>query len=222
MNEIILLCETIIIFSIVVLFKKIFGKYGIITWVSIATILANILTAKNVNLFNMSATLGTALFASTFLATDILTECYSKQDAKIAINIGVCSSIILILMTQIALLYKPNEFDYVNNSMQTLFSLNLRISLSSIIMYYIANTVDIYLFAKIKEKTNNTKLWLRNNVSTILCNCIENFGFIAIAFIGIYDIKTIIIMACSTSIIEIIIAILDTPFIYLSKKISDC
>lgn len=80
-----------------------------------------------------------------------------------------------------------------------------------------SNYLDIYLFNKLKEKYPN-KLWLRNNVSTIISNCLENYLFVTLSFIGIYDINTIISIATTTSIIEIFLAILDTPFLYLSKK----
>lgn len=218
-NIIILFIEIIVVFSLLLLCKKFFGREGLIAWVGLATVLANIITAKNANIFGLSTAIGTVMFASTFLATDLLTECYSKKDATTAINIGLASNIVLIISTQIALLYVPSEFDYANGAMQVLFGLNLRISLSSMIMYYIANMTDVYLFTKLRNKTNGEKLWLRNNVSTILCNCLENFGFIGLAFAGIYDIQTILTIAISTSIIETIVAILDTPFLYLGCKI---
>ena len=63
--------------------------------------------------------------------------------------------------------------------------------------------------------------WLRNNVSTILCNCLENFGFITLAFVGIYDAETILIIATSTSIVEMIVALLDTPFLYIAKRMNN-
>ena len=37
------------------------------------------------------------------------------------------------------------------------------------------------------------------------------------AFIGIFDISTIFMIASVASVLEIVIAILDTPFLYLSK-----
>ena len=221
MNELIIIVEVITVFSILLLCKKLFGKYGLIAWVGLATVLANIITAKNVNIIGLSTAIGTVMFASTFLATDILAECYSVQDAKNAVNIGLFSNIILIVSTQIALLYTPSEFDYANDAMKTLFSLNLRISTASAAMYYIANMADIYIFSKIKEKTHGRELWLRNNVSTILCNCLENFGFIGLAFAGIYDFGTIITIAVSTSIIEAIVAVLDTPFLYIARRLKN-
>lgn len=159
------------------------------------------------------------MFASVFLATDILSECYSKEDAKKAVYVGLFADIILIVSTQIALRYIPSAFDYADGAMQTLFALNLRISIASAVMYFVSNMADVYLFNAIKEATGGKKLWLRNNLSTILCNCLENFGFIGIAFWGIYSPGEILIIAVSTSIVEMIVALLDTPFLYLSKRV---
>ena len=221
MNEAILFTEIIIVFSAVVLSHKFFKKEGVIAWVAVATILANIITAKNADIFGLQTAIGTVMFASVFLATDILSECYSKEDAKKAVYIGLSANIILICATQIALLYLPSEFDYADGAMQTLFSLNLRISVASAVMYFIANIADVYLFNKIKDKMNGRALWLRNNVSTILCNCLENFGFIWLAFFGIYDGRTILTIAISTSVIEMITAVCDTPFLYIAKGITN-
>ena len=217
MNELILVGEVVVVFSGVLASKKLFGKTGVIAWVVIATIMANIITAKNAMIFGLSTAIGTVMFASTFLATDILSECYSKADAKKAVCLGLFADVILIVSTQIALLYAPSQFDYADGAMQTLFSLNLRISIASAVMYFIANMADVLLFNKLKDKMQGKMLWLRNNVSTVLCNCLENFGFIFLAFVGIYDIKTIITIAVSTSIIEFVVALLDTPFLYLAK-----
>lgn len=219
MNELIIFAEIIAVFAILLLCKRMFGRTGVVAWVGLATVLANIITAKNAEIFGLSTAIGTVMFASTFLATDILSECYSVKDAKLAVKVGLFSNIMLIISTQISLLYKPSAFDYAHDAMQTLFSLNLRISIASAVMYYVANMADIYIFNRIKRKTHDKKLWLRNNISTILCNCLENFGFIGLAFAGIYDFQTIMTIAFSTSIVEAIVALCDTPFLYMAKRI---
>lgn len=221
MNELILIIEVAIVFSMVILSHVLFKKEGVIAWVAIATVLANIITAKNAEIFGLSTAIGTVMFASIFLATDILSECYTKEDAKKTVFIGLSANIVLICATQIALRYTPSEFDYADGAMQTLFALNLRISIASAVMYFISNLADVYLFNKIKDKMHGRALWVRNNVSTIICNCLENFGFIALAFWGIYDIGTILTIAMSTSIIEMIVALLDTPFLYIAKAVSN-
>lgn len=218
MNNYLIFGEIIAVFSALLLWKKLFGKDGLVAWVAVATVLANIITAKNAEIFGLSTAIGTVMFASTFLATDILNECYSKEDAKRAVKIGLAADVVLIIATQIALLYVPSAFDYADGAMRTLFSLNLRISIASAVMYFVANMGDVYLFDAIRRKTGGRMMWLRNNLSTILCNCLENFGFIGLAFYGIYSLKEILIIAASTSIIEMIAALCDTPFLYLAKR----
>lgn len=218
MNIILGVISIILTFSSVVLMEKIFKKEGLYVWISIATILANIIVCKTVTVLGLTSSLGNIMFASNFLATDILSEKYGKEDAKKAITIALVSTIIFIVTTQISLLYIPDTTDIAQESMKTLFGLNLRTSIASLSMFYISNLFDIYLFDKLRKKYPK-KLWLRNNVATIISNSAENYFFATIAFIGIFDIPTIISIATTGTIIEIVIALLDTPFIYLSKKL---
>lgn len=119
------------------------------------------------------------------------------------------------------ILFKPNNLDFSQKSMETIFGLIPRISIASIVMLTISNFADIKLYSWLKEKTNNKYMWFRNNVSTILCNGLENFIFIFLCFVGVYSMNDMFVIAMSTTIIETIIALCDTPFLYLSKKIKD-
>ena len=209
----------VVTFSLVVLIEKYFKKEGLYVWLSIATILANITVCKIIDVLSFTTSLGNVLFASTFLATDIMSEKYSKEEAKKGVYLSVFSGITFIIITQLTLLFIPSSDDVVNESMINLFSISIRTITASMLMFFISNIADIYLYNKLKEKYPN-KLWLRNNISTILCNCIENYFFNMLAFIGILPISIIISIATTTTIIEIVIAIFDTPFLYLSKKIN--
>lgn len=217
MNEILLFIEIIVVFSLLLLTKKFFGKNGLFIWIAIATVTAEIQVVKSINIFGLSGTLGNVMFASNFLATDILNELYSREDAKKGVYVGLWAVIIFIIFTQFMLLFKPNEIDMANDSMKVLFGLVPRVSISSITMFFIANMADVYIYSKFKEKFKEKKMWLRNNISTILCNSVENFFFVFFAFVGFYSFKDIMIIALSTTLIEVIIAICDTPFLYLSK-----
>jgi uncharacterized integral membrane protein (TIGR00697 family) len=209
----------IVTFSLVVLIEKLFKKEGLYVWLSIATILANLTVCKMIDVFSFTTSLGNVLFASTFLATDIMSEKYSKEDAKKGVYLSIFSGIIFIIITQLTLLFIPSSDDVVNTSMINLFSISVRTISASMFMFFVSNMADIHLYNKLKEKYPN-KLWLRNNISTILCNCIENYFFNTLAFIGIFPMSVIISIATTTTIIEMVIAVCDTPFLYLSKKIS--
>lgn len=218
MNILLGVLGIVLCFSIEIMIEKIFKKEGLYVWVSGALITANILVAKNINILGFQATLGNILFASTFLATDILSEKYSAKESRKAVNIGIVSVILFMVATQFSLLFKPNNLDMVNDSLKNIFTFNLRISISSIVMCYLSNMLDIIVFEKIKKKIPN-KMWVRNNIATIISNCLENYFFTIFAFIGIYDLKIIFAIATTTTILEIMIAICDTPFLYLSKKL---
>lgn len=220
MNNVLLIFINIIVtFSLVLLIEKIFKKEGLYVWTAIALIMANILECKTISLLGFTSTTGNVLFASVFLATDIMCEKYGSEFSKKAIKLAVASMIAFTIIMQIGLLFIPDSTDMAHDAMSTLFSLNLRISLSSIVMFYISNNVDIFLFEKIKKKIPN-KLWVRNNVATITSNVLENYFFIFFAFVGLYDIPTMINIATTISVLEIIIALFDTPFLYLSKKLN--
>ena len=219
MNITLGIISVFITFSLVVLIERIFKREGLFVWISISTIIANILVCKSIDIFGFTTSLGNVMFASNFLATDIMSEKYGFKDSKKAIILSVISQIIFIITTTLAVAYIPSSIDLSNESMKTLFSINARVSIASITMFLASNMLDIYLFEKIKERFPN-QLWLRNNISTIISNCLENYFFSFFAFIGIYDFKTVLTIATVASGLEIIIAILDTPFIYLSKKLN--
>ena len=82
---------------------------------------------------------------------------------------------------------------------------------------YALSSEDI--MAKIKEMTHGRYLWLRNNLATIVCNCLENFLFYIFAFYPSYGMKQIISMGLATCLLEIVIGLCDTPFLYAATAI---
>lgn len=220
-NELLFVLELIVVFGSLLLVKKFFGKHGLIAWVPIVAILANIQVCKQIDLWGLSATLGNVLFASSFLATDILSECYGKDTSKKAVYAGIGFMVFFLIVSQITLWFVPNDFDMAQASLEGLFTLSMRTTASSLVMYALANIADVWLFHKLKDIMHGKKLWFRNNVATITCNCLENFGFIFLAFYGIMDVSDLLAISLTSCAIETIIALLDTPFLYIAKKIKD-
>lgn len=219
MNEILLFAEIAIFFSGILIIKKFYGLNGLYAWITLATCLAEIQVSKAVMFFGIEATLGNVLFASTFLTTDIIRENYGQEQAKKAPLYSLLGAVIYLIFALITPRYIPIGADLVDESMKVLFSFSFRITISSIFMLIVANYIDVILYEKLYQKMNGRYMWLRNNICTIICNCVENYIFTFLAFGGMFDFRTLIIIATSTTFIEIIIAILDTPFLYLSKKI---
>lgn len=217
MNNLLLIVEIVFCFTALLTARKLFGKAGIFAWVALAAVLANVVQSKNAELFGLYAGIGHVLFSSNFLATDILNECYSQKDAKRAVYIGLFGNIVYLIAMVIALAYKSSPIDTMGEHMAAMFGLNIRITLSSMFWYMVSNLGDVWLYDKIKELTGGKRLWLRNNISTILFNCAENFGFAFFAFGGIYSTADILSIAVASTLVEVVVGICDTPFLYMAR-----
>lgn len=214
-NELLFIIMSLVSLGFVLLAFRL-GKAWLIGLICADVILMNIFVVKGMYLFGLAATGGNVLYASIFLATDILCEHYGKQEAIRAVRIGFFVSIFFLIMSQFILKFIPADYDFAQGAMKNLFMLTPRIVLGSMIAYLISQHLDVWLYNKIKEKTKGKMLWLRNNGSTWVSQLVDSIIFTVIAFAGVYPLFELILF---TYIIKIIVAILDTPFIYLSKKI---
>lgn len=226
-NELLLIGSVIFIFSMTLLAYKFFGKTGLYCMSAIATVLANIEVLILVDAFGMEQTLGNVLFASTFLITDILSECEGKKAANKAVWIGMFTSVFFLLLSQSWMLYIPSENDWAMDAIKTVFSNTPRMLIASFVVYAVSQMFDVWLYHKwwaFTEKKFGDKrkfLWLRNNGSTLISQILNTLLFTAFAFYGTYDIKTLLSIFASSYVIYIFTSLLDTPIVYLARKIND-
>ncbi|MCF0242213.1 MAG: queuosine precursor transporter [Treponema sp.] len=226
-NEILLFISLVASYSLMLAAYKLFGKMGLFVWIPICTILANIEVTVLVNAFGMEQTLGNTLFASSYLATDILSERHGEKDASKAVWVGIFTSVVFIGFSFLWRLYTPSENDWAFESIKTLFSNTPRMLTASLLGYAVSELLDVKLYHawwKFTEKKCGNRerfLWVRNNFSTLVSQFVNivifNFG----AFLGLpgYDIKTLISITGACYLIYVFTSILDTPFIYLARKI---
>lgn len=64
-------------------------------------------------------------------------------------------------------------------------------------------------------------LWLRNNGSTLISQLVNSALFTLFAFYGTYDWGTLVSVLFSTYVIYIFTSLLDTPVVYLARRIHD-
>lgn len=222
-NEILLIFSLIITYSLLLVFHQFFGKQGLYTWTVIATISANIEVLMLVRAFGMEMTLGNILFASNFLVTDILSELYGKKEADLAVNLGIATSFVFILISQSWLLYQPSFSDWAAPSIHQIFENTPRVMLASFLVYAICQRFDVWMYHKWWELTtekfgsSDRFLWLRNNASTLLSQLLNTVLYTFGAFLGLYDLSTLIQICISSYVIFIVTSLADTPFIYLAR-----
>lgn len=214
-NEILFLIKLLIGLSFV-LFAFRMGKYWLFAILGVYLVLANIFVTKQITLFGLAATGGNVLYGCTFLITDLLSEHYSKKDARRAVLIGFFSALVLLVMSQLIIAFQPSGEDFANDSMKKLFGLTPRIVAASMAAYLVSQFHDVWAFHFWKNKTGGKYLWLRNNLSTGISQLMDSIIFSVIAFLGVFSSGILLQIIFSTYILKIIVALIDTPFIYLS------
>ncbi|HII16531.1 TPA: queuosine precursor transporter [Candidatus Woesearchaeota archaeon] len=226
LNEALWIVMMLASFSMILLAYVLFGKAGIYAWTAIAMILANIQVMRTVQLFGMVTAMGNIIYGTTFLATDILSENYGKKEAKKAVWIGFFTLIATTIVMQLSLLFVPDASDFSNDAMHAIFGFLPRIAIASITAYLISQTHDIITFTLLKERTKGKHLWLRNNLSTIISQLIDNIVFTWIAFVGLFGLfgwkqlfpwEVIIEIFVISYILKVVVALCDTPIVYLAR-----
>ncbi|MCK5585125.1 queuosine precursor transporter [Candidatus Bipolaricaulota bacterium] len=198
---------------------RFFGKQGLYVLVVASVIVANIQVTKTILLFGFTATLGNVLYGSTFFATDVLSELYGKRAARRGVWLGFVAMGLVVVWMQFGLAFVPGPDDMAHDSLTTVFGIMPRIAVGSLIAYLVSQHHDVFAFHFWKARTRGRFLWLRNCASTMVSQAIDSVLFCFIALWGLYDTATWLEILATTYVLKWLVALLDTPFIYLAVRL---
>ena len=233
-NVILAIIEFIFLFSMIPVVKKLFGKQGLIGFMVLCTIVANIQVLKVIDLGLdwLQVALGNVAFAAIFTASDVLNHNYSAKDARRGVNVAVLSYIVFFITMQLTLLYKPAPVDYVQDSLKSVFGtdgLYIWVSIGSLISFYIGQLLNTYIFSwlvkKIKSK-GKIALWFKSGTSS-MANIVENFIFGALGYVILPSIfasqvvmpfSLVISSTLIGSLLEFFITILSPLFLIVASS----
>lgn len=224
-NELLLVLSIFIYFGGLIGLYKLFGMLGLYIWNAIALVLANIEVLLLVDAFGLTMTLGNVCFATTFLVTDLLSEKYGKKAANRAVITGFIVSAMYVVISQLWLAFSPSSGDFVFESFNNIFSASPRIVFAGLAVYIVSQFIDIRIYhfiwniTKKKDSDSSKYLWVRNNGSTLISQLINAVLFNVIAFYQVFSNDELISIIASTYIIYIVISLIDTPFLYFTRKI---
>jgi uncharacterized integral membrane protein (TIGR00697 family) len=196
-------------------------------------IAANLIGSKIAKLGIIEFSVGIFAYPLTFLITDTIEEVHGKEKTKQFVLIGFICMVLILLMTILAvsLPYAPRS--YVQTEQYTrVFGISIRFFIASITAFVISQMHDIWAFNFWKEKTKGKFLWLRNNLSTIMSQLIDTiiFMFIALYYLPFswvpaslntspkFTFAYMFVLIIPYWTLKVIIALFDTPFIYLGVK----
>jgi len=203
---------------------RLFGKAGLQVAIALAILMANLQGPKLTIIFGLQTSLGVIFYSSIFFATDVLSENYGKAAANKAVRMGFAVSVIVLIMLSLALLFLPSsnaetaEFSAsIHNAFATIVNYTPRFIFGSLLAYYISQHFDVWAFHKIKSLTGERWLWLRNNGSTMASQIIDTAIYSLVTWWGIVDLKTALALGAAKYLFKIVIAMIDTIFIYWAR-----
>lgn len=217
MNEFYLIITLLLGFCSVLLSYR-FGRTGLFCFIVFGMILATITAVKTTDFLGYTVNVGMVVYASLFLATDLMTEKYGQKSAKESVLYSLVALLGLIIFSYLAIVVTPVSWaQSASDSLGVVLGMSSRIALAAIVSYGVAQFLDISLYSFVRKKTGERFLWLRNNISTISSQVLDNFLFFFIAFYGVLEgWFTMAVVACG---LRIVVSLLDTPFIYMANFI---
>jgi len=219
--------------SFTLLLYRLFGKMGLYSIIVLNIMLSNLQGPKLTVIFGLQTSLGLILYAGIYFATDLMSEKYGQREANRAVFIGFATSIIVVVMMSISLLFLPTdtgpkqEFaQNVHHALLLLFDYTPLFVFGSLFVYLISQSFDVWLFHYIKEKTHDKHLWLRNNGSTLTSQALDTVLYAGIVWLPLLSrtlpmneaIALALELAMSKYIFKFFIALFDTPFIYWARE----
>lgn len=147
----------------------------------------------------------------TFPVTDIISDVYGKKEANITVWVGFFSQLATIGILEFSMLF-PGD----TSKLAPFHIGGWSVFIGSGIAYLTAQFWDVYFFHWIKDNwTGDKHLWLRNNLSTFSSQVINSAIFITFVF----GIDELLVLLSGSIVIKWIIALLDTPFVYMGKHL---
>ena len=191
-------------------------------------VLTNIIGVKLFEIYSITLTTGIITYPLTFLITDIVCEVFGKKKASLMVLLGFFASILSLIFINLAVILPGSEV-WVNNSLgynsiedmqnayESVFTLPGFLITASMLAYLVAQLIDVSIFHYLKKLTSGKKLWLRNNISTIFSQLVDTIIVNSIfLYFGLnLDWDVILKIIIASYIFKILIAIFDTPFVYI-------
>jgi hypothetical protein len=192
-----------------------------IIFLAMTQILAMKITKIGTLVFDVS----NVIFPFTFQIMDSMNENFGKKETQRMILIAFITQIIMSICIAISLILPAAETEWWLNDeiWHSVFGQNWGIIIGSWLTLLISNNLDAIVFDKIKQKTKNNHLWIRNVFSDIPGLFVDTIVFVTLTwviFIPVIDSWALY----GTFIIGQLISkwffgIIDTPFIYLEHYI---
>lgn len=183
-----------------------------------ATLASNVMAIKMTSIGSISFPAGVYVFPISFLVTDVINEVWGKKEAGFTVKMGFAASIVFTLLTMLAVWLPAAGFWTMQSEYAMVLAAVPRITIAGLTAFVFSQNTDLWIFDKLKVLHKGKHLWIRNNVSTMTAQLLDSLIFIVIAFYGTMPVGALFATVFSQWLVKLVLAALDTPFVYWGVK----
>lgn len=179
-----------------------------------------------INIFGYQLNASVAIFVLPLIFTinDMITEVYGKERTRSIIRSGLFVIGLILLFSILVTNLPPSlRFEKTEGAYDTIFGLSARIAAASLTAFALAEFLDVFIFAKIRQRFGKKALWFRNNASNFASQFIDTFVFMFLAFYAFdksfdSNIGFLFSLILPYWLLKCFMSIIETPFVYLGVK----
>jgi uncharacterized integral membrane protein (TIGR00697 family) len=175
---------------------------------------------RQIQIFGLATGAGSISFPLTYLFSDIITEVYGYKNARIAVWSALLFFLIFIIYGQLVVsLLSP--YSSPREALVAFLHTNNRIILAAILSYFITETMNSYLVAKLKILLHGNYMGLRFIAATLTAYTFNEIIYAPIAFYGLIpNLEAFVYHMFTSWVLMVSIELLFLPFsIRLAKYI---
>lgn len=215
-----LILELILCLTIQTILYKNYKTLGLYTYVIAASLISSIMSLKTINLFNYDINLGIIPFVTIFTSSNILIQKKGPDSTKQLILTLSASFLVSYLILYIIHYMTPSNINlFTNASYDNIFVESPRIYFTCFVATLYSLLLNSKLYYYLKKMKNN--ILISNLFSSIIIQFIASILFGIIAFIFTKDIIDIIKIIMIRYLLSILISLIGTIPIYLTKNITE-
>ena len=174
--------------------------------------------------YQLNASVAIFVLPLIFTINDIITEVYGKERTRSIIRSGLLVIALILVFSLLATTLPPSKrFEGIENAYDLIFTTSSRIAAASLTAFALAEFLDVFIFATIRQRLGKSKLWLRNNASNFLAQFIDTLVFMTLAFWAfdkgfLNNINFLWSLILPYWLLKCFMSVIETPFVYLGVK----
>jgi uncharacterized integral membrane protein (TIGR00697 family) len=157
---------------------------------------------------------GILFFPISYVIGDVLTEVYGYARARRCIWAGFAALTFMAFMAFVVVALPPSPDWTGQAAYEQVFGQVPRIVFASILAFWAGEFVNSYVLARMKIWTKGRHLWTRTIGSTLVGQGVDSLIFYPLAFYGVWDNKTLLVVLATQWALKVGWEVVLTPVTY--------